>query len=265
MWPSEYTDSGANCFIEVAFPSTQVGVLDSVKILINNLNTSKAPFSGVTKLQGFDGTNYVDILTLDSSIHEGWNQFEWTTAKPAYQKYKWSGATAGSCRFGEIKYYGIVAKSDTATSTQCVPKLTIGGTSVDLNTVTYADTATPTVSALSQRYGKVTGGESLTITGTGFVNGSTTVTIDTIACVIQSVSATSIQCTLGSRPGDQPNPSLVVFVTAKGLAANQGNTFTYVQYWSESSTWGGDAPPQFGEAVSIPVGRTLLVDVDAVP
>jgi hypothetical protein len=112
VWPSEYTDPSANCWIELDFPDSQVGVLDNVKILINNLDTTKAPFTGVTKLQGFDGTQYVDIMTLDSTIHEGWNTFEWTTNKPAYQKYKWSGATAGSCRFGEIKYTGIVSVSD---------------------------------------------------------------------------------------------------------------------------------------------------------
>ena len=39
----------------------------------------------------------------------------------------------------------------------------------------------------------------------------------------------------------------------------------YVQYWSEPSTWGGDAPPAYGEAVEIPKGRSLLVDVDSVP
>lgn len=50
IWPTEYTDSGANCWIELAFPDTQVGVLNSVKILINNLSTTKAPFAGVTKL-----------------------------------------------------------------------------------------------------------------------------------------------------------------------------------------------------------------------
>jgi hypothetical protein len=49
------------------------------------------------------------------------------------------------------------------------------------------------------------------------------------------------------------------------LAATQGNTFRYVSYWSDTSTWGNDAPPQFGEAVVIPKGRTLLVDVDRVP
>jgi hypothetical protein len=39
----------------------------------------------------------------------------------------------------------------------------------------------------------------------------------------------------------------------------------YVSYWSNPITWGGDAPPQFGEAISIPKGRSLLVDVDKVP
>ena len=54
-------------------------------------------------------------------------------------------------------------------------------------------------------------------------------------------------------------------VNGKGLAANLGNTFRYVSYWSEPATWGGDAPPQFGEAIQIPAGRSLLVDVDKVP
>lgn len=39
-----------NCWIELDFPDNEVGVLDNVKILINNLNTTKAPFAGVTKL-----------------------------------------------------------------------------------------------------------------------------------------------------------------------------------------------------------------------
>lgn len=49
-WISEYTDPNANCFIELDFPDTQVGVLDSVKILMNNINTDKTPFNGVSKL-----------------------------------------------------------------------------------------------------------------------------------------------------------------------------------------------------------------------
>lgn len=159
VWPSEYTDPNANCWIEIDFPDTQVGVLDQVKILINNLSTTKAPFAGVTKLQGFDGTAYVDILTLDATIHEGWNTFEWTTNKPAYQKYKWSGATAGSCRIGEIKYTGIVAVNDNNPSMSCTPKLKIGTTVTDLSSITYINSKTASVTSIVPRYGAVQGGE----------------------------------------------------------------------------------------------------------
>jgi len=55
VWPSEYNDPNANCWLEIDFPETQIAVLDNVKVLINNLNTLKTPFAGVTKLQGWDG------------------------------------------------------------------------------------------------------------------------------------------------------------------------------------------------------------------
>lgn len=265
IWPSEYTDGAANCWIELDFPDTQVGVLDSVKILINNLSTNKVPFAGVTKLTGFDGTNFVDILTLDASIREGWNTFEWTTNKPSYQKYRWTGATAGSCRFGEIKFFGIVSVDDNNASISCTPKLIVGTSTTDLSPVTYANASTATITAITPRFGAVQGNELITITGTGFVQGSTTVTIDKITCTIQSVTATQITCTTGARPGDETNPSFVVSVAGKGLAANQGNSFRYVNYWSNPLTWNNDAPPQLYEALSIPAGRSLLVDVSSVP
>lgn len=146
-------------------------MIDSVKILINNLDTTKLPFMGETKLQGFDGSVYVDILTLDSTIHEGWNTFTFDTNKPSYHKYKWTGATAGSCRFGEVRYFGTVSVNESSASLQCTPKITIGGTKTDLSIVTYSNTQTPTISAISPRYGKVQGGETITITGTNFVSG----------------------------------------------------------------------------------------------
>ena len=39
----------------------------------------------------------------------------------------------------------------------------------------------------------------------------------------------------------------------------------YVSYWSNLDTWGGDYEPQKYEAILIPKGRSLLVDVDTVP
>jgi hypothetical protein len=38
-----------------------------------------------------------------------------------------------------------------------------------------------------------------------------------------------------------------------------------VKRWSDVETWGFDAPPLEGEAVSIPAGMHLLVDVDSTP
>lgn len=97
------------------------------------------------------------------------------------------------------------------------------------------------------------------------MDGSTTVTIDDIPCSVTAVTTTSVTCTTGARPGDYPNPYFEVHVDGKGCAANMGKNFRYVSYWSNPDTWGGDAPPAFGEAVSIPEGRSLLVDVDSVP
>lgn len=131
--------------------------------------------------------------------------------------------------------------------------------------VTYSDVQTPTISRISPRYGKVQGGETITINGTNFVAGATSVTIDGKVCSSPNVTPTQITCTTGSRPGDEKNPTFVIMVDNAGLAANQGNTFRYVSYWSEPATWGNDAPPQFGEAIEIPAGRSLLVDVDTVP
>jgi hypothetical protein len=141
----------------------------------------------------------------------------------------------------------------------------VGTTSTDLTNVEYSFLTTAYVDSITPRYGKVSGNELITITGGNFVPDKTTVTIDKVPCVIQSMSSTQIQCLTGKRIGDEPNPSFVIFVEDRGLAANKGNTFTYVQYWSEPSTWGNDAPPQYLEAVYIPPGRTLLVDVDSVP
>ena len=155
--------------------------------------------------------------------------------------------------------------NDSQTSTACVPKLNVAGVATDLSSVTYNATATPTITSITPRYGKVSGNETVTIVGTNFVNGSSTVLIDGKTCTTTAVTTTQITCTTSARAGDEPNPTFKVTVATKGLAATQGNTFKYVQYWSEASTWGNDAPPQFGEAVSIPKGRTLLVDVDSVP
>jgi len=43
----------------------------------------------------------------------------------------------------------------------------------------------------------------------------------------------------------------------------QTHTYKYANYWSDLDTWSGEYIPQDGDSVSIPVGQTLVVDVDS--
>ena len=106
-----------------------------------------------------------------------------------------SGAVAGSCRVGELKFFGTVSKNDSTTSTTCTPSLKNGATLTDLAPVTYTADLTPTITSIVPRYGKVTGNERITINGTGFVAGSTSVIIDGKTCTPTSVTPTAIVCT----------------------------------------------------------------------
>ena len=76
---------------------------------------------------------------------------------------------------------------------------------------------------------------------------------------------TEIKCIIGSKPtvpGD--DSGIVVKVDGKGIAATQGIAFRYVSRWSDTQTWGG-FPPGEGDAVQIPKGMHLLVDIPATP
>ena len=104
----------------------------------------------------------------------------------------------------------------------------IGSTTSSLNDVTYTSTKTATITSISPRYGKVSGNEVITITGNNFVDGATSVKFDGITCTTTSVTSTQIRCITGQRPGDDPNPSVIIAINNNGVAATQGNTFTYV-------------------------------------
>jgi hypothetical protein len=57
----------------------------------------------------------------------------------------------------------------------------------------------------------------------------------------------------------------VISIDGKGNVATKGLKYMYVARWSDTDTWGGDFIPGEGDAVEIPVGRALLVDVDSTP
>jgi len=138
-----------------------------------------------------------------------------------------------------------------------------------LDKVTYAAGSTPTVTAISPPYGSGSGGDTITITGTGFstTDADNTVFFDNIPCVVQAGStATTLTCETGARPYVAGlAPISVVNVKGSGDAATNALLFRYVSKWSETATWGNDNLPVAGDAVSIPKGRHLLVDVASTP
>ena len=98
------------------------------------------------------------------------------------------------------------------------------------------------------------------------MTGDVSVSIDGIACAVQTVSDTQVVCISGSRPGlYEMDPTLVIRVAGKGKADNLGNFFRYVSLWSQDSTWGGRFAPVDGESVIVPKGLDLLVDIDSSP
>ena len=114
------------------------------------------------------------------------------------------------------------------------------------------------------------GGETLTLTGSGFSGGGTPeITIDGATCLSPTiVSDTEMTCTTGPRIGDgncaMDRSALDIFITDKGKAVALV-TLKYVSLWSKSSTWGDLFPPVDGESISVPACRHLLMDIDESP
>ena len=71
-------------------------------------------------------------------------------------------------------------------------------------------------------------------------------------------------CKTGKRPGIIPS-SLVITIDGKGSVSTSGLIYRYVNYWSNTETWGNDFAPMEGESVYIPKGLNLLVDIDNTP
>lgn len=90
-------------------------------------------------------------------------------------------------------------------------------------TYTYNAASSPSISSISPTSGIT--GQVLTISGSNFVSGQTTVTVGGIPCAVTSVSTTSITCTVGSSPaGNQP----VVATVASIGRSNANIQFQYI-------------------------------------
>ena len=261
------TSSG--CYAEVTARSGFTYAIDEVKIFLNNL-LDKAPYTGGNlKIQGSNdgGANFMDLYSYDEEIHEGWNAINFKDSPLTYSTIRLQGAVSGSCRLGEVRLIGVEVLADSNPTASCTAKITIDGSETDLTAVTYSGAVTPALTAVTgvmPRYGSVLGGEQITLSGSGF-SGAATVMIDDRECIVDSQTATEITCTTMNKPYVPGEPTLKIDIDGVGSVATRGLVYRYVSRWSDKETWGNDIPPLAGEAVEIPSGQHLLVDVQNVP
>ena len=105
----------------------------------------------------------------------------------------------------------------------------------------------------------------LTIQGRGFTLGTgvANVTLNGQPCKVRSYNATVVFCVTGKRTFISP-PSVEVLVQGVGLALVNDTTSTYFSYldrWSELTTWLNNEPPGEGDTVIVPRGQAILVDM----
>ena len=260
-------DSTSGCYFQIQYKEDHVGVLDEVKFFINEM-TDKSPYVGGLVFQGSDdGVTFTDLWTVDAGVHEGWNGHDFEEGShPSFNIYRFQGSAQGACRVSEVKLHGVESIDSDEPSYTCTPKITLDGATTALSPVTYDAAVTPVLTGMSERFGSVLGGETILFLGTGFSSSATTtVTIDNRVCTVTSTSAATIQCTTADKPYVPDEPALVINIEGLGNVATKGQVFRYVSRWSDSQTWGYDLSPQEGEAVHIPKGLHLLVDIDSSP
>ena len=111
--------SAANCYIGAKFTDGFVGILDEMRFFMDYF-PSKATFEGNLIFQGSndDFSTVNDIVTIDSSLHEGWNYFD--LSKETYNSYRLFNAQANGCdSIGELKLFGQKVIDETAPNLIC--------------------------------------------------------------------------------------------------------------------------------------------------
>jgi hypothetical protein len=214
-----------------------------------------------------NGVTY-QILATGTSAKEGWNyltadsQTGWYTHL-RYHSINDKYGSVRHCPFNEIKFLGTIASTIIA----CPIRLSSGPRLFAPGYLNYSIAYTPVVRAVSPLNGSSLGNTTLTLTGDFFTSMSDTtptVLINSIACEVVTYGSSSITCITGRRPSDniQEN-SISVLIPKRGYAIVGDNVqFTYLDRWSELTTWRNQEPPVDGDFVVIPQGQTILLDVD---
>ena len=260
----------SECYVGGSFKENHVGMLSQVKFFMGDIET-KSDYSDKLKFQGSaDNTTWTDLWTVDENIHEGWNYYQWENAtdQPKYRFYRLYNNQNKGCDVSELKMSGVETIDNSDATYTCAIAIEKSNTNFAnlTETVTYSGSLTPLLTAVNPRYGTVTGGTSVTFTGTNFVTDTTkyTIIIDGRTCPVTAATTTSVTCTTDHRPG-LISPSLYIYIDGMGLVSNQELLFRYVSMWSDDTTWGGEFAPMEGESIYVPEGLNLYIDVDSTP
>ena len=190
---------------------------------------------------------------MQSSVQSRWS---------SHPNHKYNSVS--SCIINEIKFTGVETIVSENPDYTCKVQFNQDGVLTPItNTIQYQGSATPLLTDIQPRFGKVLGGTEVTFTGTTFsvVKEEISVIIDGIPCVVSSSTTTQIKCITGKRPGLVAT-SLDISFKTHGRASLQQKVYTYVNAWSDDTTWGGEFAPLEMETIYIPPGLNLLVDVD---
>lgn len=229
-----YKSNAADCYIDIFFGSD----MDSASSLsaevslikyVPNIDLTLSDFVGI-KIQGKEqgSDTFEDLYTLDRlDLVNGYNSYYLTEAQKAkfWTQLRFQSDNADNkCSLSEINIDGrLFYTSATATLdlTACPVYATFGGVSQDpwADKVSYKQAITPTISSVSPDKGTTAGGDSITITGTGFsvTAEEVTVQLDDVECVVSSATLTEIVCESGAR-NMFVKPKLEVFINGN-LAA----------------------------------------------
>ena len=245
---------------------------------------NKFPFvsGGSATWRGSNDPTFVNttILAAPGFSYEGWNSFNIAdpntvdlTTLPTFRYLLWQSAPGGSnCQAAELQFvgYAVAAVYDASTcavsvtTTAAVSPAIFVGNEVGM-TVTnsslllaYSFESTPVITAVTPNNGTALGGDTITLTGVGFVTGLT-VALNGMPCAVAQVTATTVTCVT--------SPRTAVLPVSINLALPDGSTalydasvtyFRYLDRWSALTTWRYNEPPVEGDAVIIPLGQVRL-------
>lgn len=214
--------------------------------------------------------DWTNIFTLGNDVFNGYNKLVYdgtqtsTTLRARYRyvRFYQGGALTSSnnaCQLAEIKFTGFMLSSNRfASLNDVVCPVSVDGVALTTTKVNYKVDYTPEITSISPEYGSAYGGELITIDGLRFSStlADNSVTIDGVACVVQTAVANKIECLSGPGPQREKRSiygeQVVVSVSSYGGAFNPSSTFRYVEKWSDRNSWGCGNVPVIGDLVHVP-------------